>query len=457
MAQNGKNGISYNDYNVKYRLPEQERDERLLMKHKHHILCYEPGKGKSYPVIHCMQEINKLKNGKASVLIMSDATCIKQMWKTDILPQGLLPNDTYFVTDRTAIGDVKEALIRKHWDLIIVDECQSLRSGVTRAKSQYAKLVYQLSRATEYVFGMTGTISGNNDMEPFCVMHALCVSGMGNIKCNAFKNNYCIKELQYGPFGAFEKPVRLNYKGQELMKIAYEEGCSFWDYNDGDEMPPMTITIKTFEVEKTEAYTNALDGIIKCGENESTVMKAIALQKAQQVLNGFIYYDDQSVRKRFEIVDFVNPKLKYVADCCKNSVYIVAYRFQEDNSNICKTLDEIGISHCDTISEFKERVAKGEHVILVLQCSRGKAANIQICQKIIYYTADFSFINYKQMIHRCWRRGQTDACDVTFLVNEPIGDNHHIELKIWKALRTKQSIHDTLMSIKQPEVNENDV
>ena len=147
--------ITYKDYNEKYRLPEQERDERLIMEHKHHVLCYEPGKGKSYPAIHCIVEINKLKQGKAKVLIMSDATCIKDMWRAEIVPQGILPKETYMVTDRTAIGAVKEALVKTKWDVIVCDECQSLRSGVTRAKSKYAKLVYALTKRTEYVIGMT--------------------------------------------------------------------------------------------------------------------------------------------------------------------------------------------------------------------------------------------------------------------------------------------------------------
>ena len=162
------------------------------MKHKHHCLCYEPGKGKSYPAIHCMLEINKLKNGNANILIMSDATCIKEMWRSEIMPQGILPRNTYMVTDRTAIGAVKEALVKTKWDLIICDECQSLRSGVTRAKSKYAKLVYALTKRTEYVIGMTGTIAGNNNIEPFCVLHNLNIAGMGDINPRVFKEKFCI-------------------------------------------------------------------------------------------------------------------------------------------------------------------------------------------------------------------------------------------------------------------------
>ena len=441
--------ISYKQYNEEYRLPEQARDEELIMKHKHHVLCYEPGKGKSYPAIHCMIEINKLKGGNANVLIMSDATCIRDMWKAEIMPQKILPKNTFMVTDRTAIGAVKDAIVKMNWDLIICDECQSLRSGVTRAKSKYAKLVYALTKRAEYVIGMTGTIAGNNDIEPWCVLHNLNVADMGAINPHAFKERYCEKEVQYGPFGAFEKAVRLNEAGQRIMEAAYANGCSFWDYSDDDNMPPMEIKIEKFMVPKTQTYLNALDGILKCGEHESTVQKAIALQKAQQALNGFIYYTDENVvRNTFQVPEFRNPKLDYIVEQAKKEMQIIAYRFQEDAYYIKQELTKAGIKYAEDISEFKRRIAAGEYLMLVLQCSRGKAANIQECQNIIYYTSDFSFISYKQFIHRCWRRGQDKPCKVTFLVNET-GDKYKVEEKIWNSLRRKQSIHDTLMSIKQ--------
>lgn len=441
--------ITYKEYNEKYRLPEQERDEKLLLQHKHYALCYEPGKGKSYPVIHDIIEVNKMKNGKAKVLIMSDATCIKEMWRAEIVPQNILPKYTYMVTDRTAIGKVKEALLATQWDVIVCDECQSLRSGVTRAKSQYAKLVYQLTKRTEYVWGMTGTIAGNNNIEPFCVLHNLNIAGCGNINCHAFKNKYCVKQLQYGPFGAFEKPVELNSLGLQFMEQAYKNGCSFWDYDENDEMPDMEVEFKSFKVPATETYMKALDGILQCGDTESTVLKAIAMQKAQQALNGFLYYNDENTeRKTFQVPEFVNPKLQYVVEECKKTkTHIIGYRFQEDGYYISKALNENGIKTTTSISEFKQLGLEGKQIVLVLQCSRGKSANLQFCKNIIYYTADFSFIAYKQFIHRTWRRGQTEKCNVTFLCNDP-GDKYKVEYKIWSSLRAKQNIHDTLMSIK---------
>lgn len=444
MAQN--TSISYIEYNTKYRIPEQALAEQLLLKHKHFVLGFEPGKGKSYPVVHAILEVQKLKQRPINVLIMSDATTIKDMWKVEIMTQRILPKETYFVTDRTAIGQVKQALVTKKWDVIVIDECQSLRSGVTRSKSQYAKLVYSLTSKTEYVFGMTGTLSGNNDIEPWCILHNLNVAGMGKIDTNTFKKHCCNLELQYGPFGNFLKPTSLNERGIQLMNKAYETGVMFWDYSDDDDMPDLTVEEVILPVIATTEYKNALDGILKLGEFENTVMKAIALQKAQQALNGFIYYDDLGKRHVYQVSEYYNPKLPYIVNECKDGKpIIIGYRFQEDELSIKYTLQKAGITYTTNMQDFKK---DDTYQVLVLQCSRGKAVNLHKARLILYYTADFSFISYKQFIHRNWRRNQTEPCRVKFLINDP-GDKYKVEYNIWLSLRKKQNIHDTLMAIKQ--------
>jgi len=443
MAQN--TSITYYEYNTQYRIPEQELAEQLLLEHKHFVLGFEPGKGKSYPVIHAVLEVQRIKQRSINVLIMSDATTIKDMWKVEIMPQKILPTETYFVTDRTAIGAVKEAIIRKKWDVIVIDECHSLRSGVTRAKSQYARLVHSLTAKAEYVFGMTGTLSGNNDIEPWCVLHNLNVAGMGKIDVHSFKKHCCELELQYGPFGNFLKPTKLNDRGNKLMEGAYDKGVMFWEYTDDDDMPPLTIEEIYFNVEPTLEYKNALAGILKLGEYENTIMKATAIQKAQQALNGFVYYDDAGKRHTYSVGEYYNPKLAYIVADCKKEPTIVGYRFQEDGNSIIWVLDEANITYTTNIQEFRD---SDKYQVLVLQCSRGKAVNLQKCSNIIYYTADFSFISYKQFIHRTWRRNQLFPCKVKFLINDP-GDRHRVEFNIWNSLRKKQSIHDTLMAIKQ--------
>ena len=57
---------------------------------------------------------------------------------------------------------------------------------------------------------------------------------------------------------------------------------------------------------------------------------------------------------------------------------------------------------------------------------------------------DYSFIKYKQMIHRCWRMGQKIPVKIIILEHKDT-----VEKQIWKAVSGKQKIHDLYMSIKR--------
>ena len=81
-------------------------------------------------------------------------------------------------------------------------------------------------------------------------------------------------ELGHGPFGNFMKPTKLNKYGEELLNKAYEDGVMFWPYSEDDGMPPMTISMKSFEVSPTIEYKNAIAGIMKLGDHESTIYKS---------------------------------------------------------------------------------------------------------------------------------------------------------------------------------------
>ena len=60
----------YSEY-LHHRKQYQETGRDLLLEKKHACLFFSPGKGKTYPAIEALQEIDKQKNGKATVLIIS--------------------------------------------------------------------------------------------------------------------------------------------------------------------------------------------------------------------------------------------------------------------------------------------------------------------------------------------------------------------------------------------------
>ena len=82
--------MNYNEY-LKNERPYQEYGCNFLLERKHACLFYKPGKGKTYPVIKAVREIEAAKKRDIKVLVLSTAAAIKMMWLVDIDPQKIMP------------------------------------------------------------------------------------------------------------------------------------------------------------------------------------------------------------------------------------------------------------------------------------------------------------------------------------------------------------------------------
>lgn len=420
--------MDYKEYCTKRR-QYQEMGRDLLLTKKHACLFFSPGKGKTYPVIDALMEVNKQKGGQARVLIISSPDAIRQMWQTDIVPQNILPKNTYLVTDRTAIGNTSEALLGIKWDVIIVDECHIIKSN----SSKIHKLIYKLCRTAEYAWGLTGTPRGNSDLDIWCQLQALHIGGQGKMSYSAWSRIYCDFETGYGAYGKFQKPTTIKEKYLPWWNELLDEYCMFVDYTEDDDMPDLNIEVVQIPYTKTEAYENAYKGIIEVGEYATTTEKMVAISKAHQVCNGYIYLPDKVVHRYHE-----NTKLAYLDGYVAQDRCVIVYKHIADYDDLRKKFGSIAT---DKVEEFKT----GRYKVLLLQCGNCKSFNLQeYCNTIVFYTLDYSFIKYKQMIHRCWRLGQKRPTRIIVLEHKDT-----VEKQIWLAVQTKQSMHDMYMSIKK--------
>lgn len=421
-------GLTYKEYCSK-RKHYQEIGRDLLLEKKHACLFYSPGKGKTYPTIDALLEVNRMRDGNAKVLIISSPDAIRQMWQTDIVPQRILPNNTYLVTDRTAIGDIAETLLAQKWDVVIVDECHIIKSN----GSKIHKLVYRLCAHAEYAWGLTGTPRGNSDLDIWCQLQALHVGGQGRFSYSAWSRIYCDFETGYGAYGKYQTPVGIKEKYHPWWDNLLAEYCMFVDYDDDDDMPDLNVEVIRIPYVKTEAYNNAYKGIIEVGEFATTTEKMVAISKAHQVCNGYIYLPDKVIHRYHK-----NTKLEYLDKYVQEGRCVIVYKHIADYEDLCEKFGSIATS---SVAEFK----KGNYKVLLLQCGNCKSFNLQDhCNTIIFYTLDYSFIKYKQMIHRCWRLGQKRATRVIVLEHAET-----VEKQIWIAVQSKQKMHDLYMNIKK--------
>lgn len=422
----------YAEYLTKRR-DYQERGHLFLLERKHACLFYKPGKGKTYPCIDALRDVDESKNYKANVLILSTANAIKNMWEAEIVPQNILPRNTVLMSFNSAIVDnTKANLMKVKWDVIIVDECHKIKSH----NSKSSKLVYQLSKKAEYTWGLSGTPRGNSDVDIFCQFHNMNISEWGSISYTHFVESCCDIDQKFFRGNCIKVPVGINRK----YRAGWERNIAMYtqriDYTEEDNMPDLDVNLVELPYQYTKEYKDAEDGVIQLSNYENTMTKLVAIQKLHQIVNGFLYYSDEDDVKQVHQIEY-NKKLDWLKENVKTNNVIV-YRFEQDRLNITEALKD-KFTLTEIVDDFKADKAD----VLLLQCSKCESFNLQKCSRIIFYTLDYSYINYDQMLHRVWRMGQTEQVDITILIFKAT-----VESDIWNVVKNKETMADLFMRIK---------
>lgn len=422
--------MTYEEY-LQNKFAYQEEGEQLLVDKKHACLFYKMGKGKTYPTITAMREV--AMDGKCLILSTSDS--IKKMWQVEIVPQGILPKQTELLTFTAAIQEnTKRRLLKEKFDCIVIDECHKIKSN----SSKISKLCYMLTRKCKYVFGLTGTPRGNSDLDIFCEFHNMNVAYFGDISYSQFVEECCDVDNKFFGGRAISIPIGIN----ERYKAGFDRVVSMYsqriDYIEEDDMPPLRIVTHYIPFEPTEEYKKAEQGIIAIDDYASTVTKLVAINKMHQAANGYLYTDDFDIegKRTTTITEFKkNDKLEWLQHNVSDEPTVIVYRFVKDLYDLQKQYP----TATEDITLFKQ----GKSKVLLLQCSRCESFNLQMCSRMIFYTLDYSYIKFSQMLHRIWRRGQESNCLIDVLV---FGDS--IETKIWNTVQNKKRLADLFMSIK---------
>lgn len=430
--------MNYSDYLVNKKQYQMD-GHVLLLEMKHACLFYKAGKGKTYPTIDAIRDINSSMQGDAKVLILSTATSITKMWKEDIEPQNILPNNTVMMSFNKAIQNAtKSQLLKIKWDIIVVDECHHIKSH----NSKISKLVFQLTKKCKYAFGLSGTPRGNSDVDIYCIFHNMHVSEWGEVSYTDFIDICCDVDRRFYNGCMIKVPTGIN----EKYRAGFQRNISVYsqriDYTEEDDMPELNIDTVKITFKPSKEYLQAEEGIIKLSNYETTMTKLAAISKLHQLANGFLYIsDDYGDRETIQVQH--NNKLDWIKENLPNDYCTIVYRHEEDFIQLMNILNEMNVSWTDDITTYK----KGNIMVLLLQCSQSESYNLQMCGEVIFYTMDYSYINFDQMLHRFWRTGRDEPVRVKILLNE-----HSIDEKIWKIVSKKQSLSDLFYAIKSEEL-----
>jgi len=390
----------------------QKKGKELLLKNKRFCLFFEVGTGKTYTALSALCELPACK-----VLIVAPKRVLENVWKKDTNYDLSKYNVTYLNYEKIA-RDKK--FTQNQYDVIILDEVHKLKGKTTKTSRKFRTVTAK----AQYVWGLTGTPVANNYADVYNIFKNMNIMEFDMTYDEFVWRYYYTKQMASNTGFKFE--ILLGAKPLMVSELMYRIGkhSMIKEAKDCIDLPEKRTDIIYIEGMVSEKYRELKDGILRTDTYEKTMIPLEALNKLHQASNGFFYDDYKNVHEVCE-----NKKLKELSEILEDLLeeterVIIVYQYQHDLDNL-KTLP---YEWTVDPAQFPNKQ------ILFLQYGQSEGLNLQYCNQMIFYSYDYSFLNYEQMTGRIYRNGQKNNVVYTILISKGT-----IEEKIWNAIKNKKS------------------
>lgn len=329
-------------------------------------------------------------------------------------------------------------------DMIICDESQRIKNH----KAKQSKVLHSLGAKVRYRMILTGTPVGNTPLD-FWSQYKFLDAQIFERSYYAFRNHYAVM----GGYGGYEL---IKYKClDDLTKKAHSIAHRVTKAQALD-LPARIDQTLYCELEPAAAriYKQmARDKVAELSRQERVTAQQIITQmlRLSQITGGYLAPDDGQVEKvsrakmtllRETLTDLQERGEKAVIFC----------RFRPEITDVCRLLEEMagkdgyrgiwGDISADARGEAVQAFQTQPHVrffVAQIQCA-GAGITLHAASTAIFYSLDYSFMNYDQAKARIHRIGQHRPCTYLHLVTKGT-----IDEEVIRTLGEKRSIAETIV------------
>lgn len=399
----------------------QEEGKKALLNHRKYCLFFEVGTGKTFTALSALCELKPCK-----VLIVAPKRVLEHVWKR-VTEYDLSKYDVTYMNYEKIARD--RNFIKNKYDVVILDEVHKIK-GRTSNTSKRLRIINE--KAT-MVWGLTGTPVANNYVDVYNIFNNMGIYEF-DMNYNEFiARYYYIKSYEVKPHVSI--PILLGVRRDAVKELMYRisKHSMVKMAKDCVDLPDKTVDVVYVDGMVTDKYNEIKNGIFITDTYEKTMIPLEKINKLHQAANGFVYDDFKNVIKIGE-----NYKLKELNDILEDLLeeterIIIVYQYKED-LEVLKTLT------------YKYTIDPDEFMnnqILFLQYGQSEGLNLQNhCYTMLFYSYDYSFLNFEQICGRIYRNGQNHKVRYIIMVSKGT-----IEEKIWRAVRDKKSRDEFLKEV----------
>lgn len=353
---------------------------------------------------------------------------------------------------------LKAELLRYAPGLIIYDEAHRLKGRGTR-QSRFAHiLATDKETSPDHILALTGTPLPNGPEDAFSLFKAISPSVFGT-RWIDFEDRYIIR-------GGFQRYQIVGYRNEAELAAKIAEHSFRITKAEAFDLPPQVdveVPVRLSKKARSIYDTLAKEAIAEINGIQGTgiALSRIVLTniiRLQQVASGYVKVEDG------RLIDFDTAKRDALSDLLRDALaaagrVVVFCRFRHDIEaaiTVSRSLVGDAVYRIDGTVPPRDRDAQlawfrtFEPSVLVGQIQVASLAIDLTCAHVgIFYSRDYSLLNFDQARGRLHRHGQTQKVTYYHLIGE-----NTIDEKIYQALLKKDTQQRKLLDTSRARAKE---
>lgn len=439
---------------------QQKSIDKIISNKGIGALYWDCGTGKTLTALK-IYEHYKASSANLKLLVVCPISVIEGAWSQDIEKftkfgyenlrvSHKLDKDVMIINYQSIISNKFKGLLRDISGMelmIVLDECQAIKSYNTKT----TKFLLALSKYAQIKIIMSATPAPNGEHEYWSQMCFLSTHILGD-NFFKFRNKYCalIRGKSVIPLHGLGKRdmMTMMQRGYE-MKIhpdakhdlvnRMSSYCIYVNKREVLDLPDEIDQVRYVAMtsEQAKAYKEMWDELVTeiNGETISVNLALAKISKVRQITSGFSY-----IQGKEPVMFKTNPKineLKEVVDEIGNKPIIIFCQYKWEIKTICELFHQRAFALYSETEEkdsvIKQFTTSSSGILVAHPASGGIGLNFNNCDYMIFFSLDYSYMNYYQARGRIMRAGKKNNATYIHILCEK-----SIDMEIYKSLQNKE-------------------